>query len=337
MITRDRFWITSTLLITFWLIFSATLIVRHELWEFKFFVLISILFLLLVVGLHHFSQPQKKLRDLALLTQRIKQLSPNHLERISSRGLSPELSPIIDSLNHFLDCEADQTRVQNAFTSEASHELRTPLAGIRLQTQIAQRTKDPEQREKALMNILHAVDRSTDLVEQLLTLSRLTMSEQVSKHVALSINQLVAEITENYRTELDSQGIQLQIIGTEASVQGNRSQLQIFIQNILSNAIKYTPPNGKIQIYWQPVNDVLSFTIEDSGAGVNEADYNDIQRPFQKGPDSKKQGFGLGLAIAKRTAELHNSPLILESAKLGGLSVTIKLPLYRSNGPLFSG
>ncbi|MFT5519502.1 MAG: two-component system sensor histidine kinase QseC [Enterobacterales bacterium] len=326
----------TTLLITTltlglcWVIIGIILILilEHAWWQIDLFVTVIIALSVYKLWQNHLSIPIKKINNIEALAHTIKNREPNNVEPLPIHGQPDEIQPLLAALNHFYTLEKGRVSQEYTFSSEASHELRTPLTGIRLQTQIAQRTADPKQRDKALNNILKAVDKSTHLVEQLLTLSRLNLYYRQASLTSLNITELCQRWVDDYQTLAQSRMITLTRVFDETQalfILSNEEHIEIVLKNLLDNALRYTPSKGVVQISLQLIdnNTKLKLQVEDSGPGIPTGDYNRVQQPFQKSIDGQKRGAGLGLALVKRVAEVNNSQLLLAPSSLGGLSATI--------------
>ena len=166
-------WTTTAALVIIWLLIAILLLQTHSTWITYGFVTTTVVLGVASLCLHHNSLPAKKIRDIEVIARHIAKRDVHCFDPLPTLEQPDEILPIVEAFNAFLRLEKDLADQELTFSSEASHELRTPLTGMRLQVQIAQRTEDAQQRKKALDNILIAIDRSTHLVEQLLTLSRM--------------------------------------------------------------------------------------------------------------------------------------------------------------------
>jgi signal transduction histidine kinase len=325
---KPTLWITTVALGLCWVAFAIVLILKHASWQIDLFVAVILTLSTFSLWLHHHSIPIKKMADIDVLAQIIQKRDTNNLEPLPITGQPDEIQPLLAALNQFLKLEKDRVNQEYTFSSEASHELRTPLTGIRLQTQIAQRTDNTKQRDKALNNIVKAVDKSTRLVEQLLTFSRLNQYYQQASLASHNITELCQRWADDYQTLAQPRMITVTFAfdGTQPLfILSCEEHIEIVLKNLLDNALRYTPSGGIIQISVQLMdnNTKVKLQVEDSGPGIATGDYNRVQEPLQKSVDGQKRGSGLGLALVKRVAEVNNSQLLLEPSSLGGLSATI--------------
>lgn len=325
---KTTLWITTITQGLCWVIIGVSLILEHTWWQIYLFVTVVIALSIYSLWQNHLSMPIKTINNINALAHIIKNREPNNVEPLPIHGQPEEIQPLLSALNHFFELEKDRVSQEYIFSSEASHELRTPLTGIRLQTQIAQRTADLQQRDKALNNIVKAVDKSTHLVEQLLTLSRLNRYYRQTSFTSFNITELCQRWADDYQTLAQPRMITLTRVFDEIQplfILSNKEHIEVVLKNLLDNALRYTPFEGVIKLSVQLIdnNTKLKLQVEDSGPGIPSGDYKRVQEPFQKSMDGQKRRAGLGLALVKRVAEVNNSQLLLAPSSLGGLSVTI--------------
>uniref|UniRef100_A0A653AXC9 histidine kinase n=1 Tax=Ectopseudomonas oleovorans TaxID=301 RepID=A0A653AXC9_ECTOL len=213
------------------------------------------------------------------------------------------------------------------FIADAAHELRTPLAVLRIHAQNALEAPDAADRDEALRQLAGGVDRATRVVAQLLTLARLDPN---SVRLSMGKTDLLAflrsELAELTPLALNRQ----QDLVLEADDQGDYDlvadapSLGILLQNLVSNAVQYTPTGGCIQVQLLASAQALVLQVQDSGPGVPaELRERLFERFFRLGDG---QGAGLGLSIVRRVVELHQGSISLEDSALGGLQVSVRLP-----------
>lgn len=139
---------------------------------------------------------RRELASLKRLEQQVSKRKPDDTKAIDAEQLPSEVLPLVNSLNHYFERTHTMFNRERRFTSDAAHELRSPLAGLRIQTEIAQMTMDdPEQHQQALKNMTGGIDRISQLIEQLLTLSRLDNLEQLDNVEPIHWQRLIEENT----------------------------------------------------------------------------------------------------------------------------------------------
>lgn len=216
---------------------------------------------------------------------------------------------------------------QRQFVADSAHELRTPLTALNLQLQILLQ-QFPQ--SESIHNLSQGILRMQHLVNQLLSLAKQDVTEGLSEPVQLlSLNQMTVTCIE----ELIQLALQKDIdLGVEQQqelqIQGQASALHSIIYNLIDNAIKYSPKDGviNVSIFQQGRQAVLQ--IEDSGVGIDPAQFNQIRQRFYRIHNHAEIGSGLGLSIVdKATERLGGTLEFSRSINLGGLCVQVKFPL----------
>jgi len=290
----------------------------------------TVILVLTLFKLHHNTVPSNIHHGIARLTTILKGFETEKPNDSPLDACPLELIALSQAINSYLKLESERITHEQMFSSEASHELRTPLAGIRIQAQIAQRTKDPQQQQKALNSIIKTVDRSTRLMQQLLTFSRLTKRRTDAECSTVVLSDILNRVVESRHTLLEKRHVSLSL-HIDASIDSlavvsHSDHLTILFDNLYINALEHTPQNGVIHLSLTLVGKQLSFVVEDSGPSISESEYEKVVIPFQKSQDSQLKGSGLGLAICKRISFLHAGRLILsQSVELKGLAVRAHL------------
>ncbi len=277
------------------------------------------------------SIPNSILKNIHQISLRVERDLEKERMAIDTNNIPAEIVPLVTSINRLLSYHHDRHEQERDFAAHASHELRTPLAGIRLQTEIAMATSDLQVRENALKNVIKSVDRGTRLVEQLLAISRLT-SEKVDlakEHVDLV--SLIEKVTRDNLASAQQKHIELSCSCPEKSlfIEASEQSIQILADNLIRNAITYTPRQGKVSIHLErdTERNFATFVVEDTGPGIPANLRQRVMRRFEKAEKGSKSGTGLGLAIAQRIVDLHAGRISLEDSHSGkGLRIVVSLP-----------
>ena len=227
--------------------------------------------------------------------------------------------------------ELDESRRE--FVANVSHELRTPLTSIKGATETI--LSDPEMEEEMrsyfLDMVLSESDRMTRIVSDLLVLSRLDNKRTKWQVESFDMPVSVRRLCEVMRTDLEAHGHKLTCNAEPdlPPVTGDRQRLEQVIINILSNAIKYTPDGGQIDVHLFREGERLVTTVRDNGMGIPEEDIGHLFERFyrvDKARTSDAGGTGLGLAIAKELVEAHGGRISIRSQLNEGTEVRIDLP-----------
>jgi len=267
------------------------------------------------------------LRPLAHMAQLLKSRDPDNLAPLLLAPLPQELEPVAASLNRLLQQVNQLVEREKRFIADAAHELRTPLAVLRIHAQNAQQAGSEADRDEALRQLLAGVDRTTRVVTQLLTLARLEPSAQQLLLAPLDMRRLtrdtLAELTplaiardQELTLEVDEHG--------DYSLTGDAASLATLLQNLVGNALTYTPSGGRIEVQLRSTPDKLIIEVSDSGPGIAPELREQLFERFVRLGDG--QGAGLGLSIVARIAELHGATVELLDSALGGLRAIVRIP-----------
>ena len=219
---------------------------------------------------------------------------------------------------------------QKRFIADASHELRTPIAIMisGLEVNLDNKKLDLTGAKKTLEDTLYEMREFSKLSNYLLDLSKYDMPTQI-KHEPVLLSQLLKSIVEKNKKLAESKEIKIEEkIDFDVTVLGNKIELSRVFYNILDNAIKYTPNNGKISIGDKVALNKYTITVSDSGSGIPKDIIDKIFDPFFRGDKSRStEGAGLGLTLSKKIIENHKGIISVKSAENKGTSVVITLPI----------
>lgn len=259
---------------------------------------------------------KRELQTLQRVGEQVQQRTPEDNSPLST-DVPKEILPLVTSLNQFFDKTSSMLLRERRFTSDAAHELRSPLAALKIQTEIAQLAGDDSTlRDKALGNLTQGINRATQLIEQLLTLSRLdnlTELEGVEDiHWDKLIPSLVGELY--FQAQKRDMEIEFEQKGTPNIRQGQPLLLSLMLRNLIDNAIKYCQPNSVIRVTLEQHRII----VEDNGGGVDDADLVKLGQRFYRPAGQNEKGSGLGLSIVRRIAELHHYQIQIENGTING-------------------
>jgi signal transduction histidine kinase len=221
------------------------------------------------------------------------------------------------------------------FTADAAHELRTPLAAIRATVQAVLRI--PNISETESRNTLQTIERQngrlSQLVQDLLLLSRMDAQALVIKQQSCCLNDLISDVVEEFAAlALDHHVLLTQYIESNKRlyISGDEEQLYRLLTNLVTNAIQYTSSKGQVTVMLDQNDQWALIHIQDNGIGINTADQNRIfDRFYRVNCDRSRQtgGAGLGLAIAQAIAQAHRGNIQVQSSLERGSRFTVRLPL----------
>ena len=224
--------------------------------------------------------------------------------------------------------------IKDEFLATLSHELRTPLNAILGWSQVLRGGRsDSVDYNKGLETIERNARVQTQLIEDLLDMSRITSGKLRLDVQPLQAASFVEAAVETVRPAADAKGIRVETLLDPAAgpISGDPGRLQQVVWNLLSNAIKFTPKDGKVQIVVERVNSHIEISVADTGVGIKPEFIPHLFERFRQGDASttrKYGGLGLGLSIVKSLVELHGGTVWVRSAGVDqGTTVTVQLPV----------
>jgi two-component system OmpR family sensor kinase len=223
------------------------------------------------------------------------------------------------------------------FTADASHELRHPLTAIRAVIGTLRHGELPQACPPAMARKLQQIDQSTvrmgRLVEDLLLLSRSDRAIDESSGLrAIPLEDLVEDLIDLHQAEAEADGRQLRasLLGT-ARVSAHPERLVRLLENLLANALRFSPPGGTVTVGMAPLRDRVRLWVDDEGPGIPPAQRAHVFERFWQADDARSSPdhHGLGLSIAQAIALAHNGRLQVEEAPGGGCRMVLELPRLR--------
>lgn len=272
----------------------------------------------------YLTQPVRHLREAT------RRLADGALETRVAPQIGRRRDEIAD-LGRDFDYMADRLQAllgaQKRLLHDVSHELRSPLA--RLQVAAALARQQPQRVEAMLERIEQETHRLDDLVGEVLTLSRLEAGVAGTRDEYLDLAGLVEEVAGDAHFEAQARGrrVVLEAGDGEAMVKGRAELLHRAFDNVLRNAVRHTAEGTAVEIGLRREAGCIVVRVCDQGAGVAEADLAALFDPFFQSGAGGRDGYGLGLAIARRAIEAHGGSIRAENRPQGGLCVEIRLPL----------
>ena len=298
------------------------------------FVIIPLAVVLVWFGL------SQGLRPLTVLRERIEARDESDMSPIRTRRVPEELQPLIEAFNAMLERMRGNLDAQQRFIADAAHQLRTPLTGLKTQAQLAMRQSDPEELKNSLRQIATGVDRAAHLVNQLLTLARAAASDVAQQSMeALNLDLLLRDEVEQWVMRALDRHIDLGYEpAPESLVMGNAFLLRELVSNLIDNALRYTPPEGRVTCRVVVQGDFVTLEVEDNGIGISEEQAALVFERFYRVDGTGADGSGLGLPIVREIAELHRADASLRpNPHERGAVARVVFPRYRppSERPAF--
>ncbi len=227
-------------------------------------------------------------------------------------------------------------QMRREFTANVSHELKTPLHTIAGSAELlANDMVKEEDRMGFYTGILGEAKRMTQLVEDIIRLSRLDEGADEMKREEVDLYAIAGETVKALSAEAENAGVAIALDGEPAAMEGIPQLLQSIVYNLCDNAIKYNREHGSVTVTVKKRNDSVLLSVADTGIGIPAEHRERIFERFYRVDKSRSKelgGTGLGLSIVKHAARLHNAQLRLQSAENKGTTITITFPVtYKNN------
>jgi two-component system OmpR family sensor kinase len=263
----------------------------------------------------------KGLRPLVDMAGALRRRAPTSLDPLPESDV-PEVAPMTRELNALLERLRLALETQRRFTADAAHELRSPLTALQMQLDLVERAPTPEAARQAIAALRGAMRRAARLVDQLLTMARLDPHAAAEAFVPVDLAAIAAAVAADQEPLAEAKRVELRLGELQAAtVRGQPSALHALVRNLVDNALRYTPPGGRVTVAVRGT--VLE--VEDTGPGIPAADRARVFDRFYRVPGSGAEGSGLGLAIVRQVAEAHGAELALSDADGGrGLRVQVR-------------
>lgn len=226
--------------------------------------------------------------------------------------------------------EHEVDKMKSELVSTVSHELRTPLSSVLGFTELLlNKELKPDKQVRYLKTIYKEAMRLTNLINDFLDLQRMESGDQVYRMDKLSMNELVIEAAEKFRTQ-STHSIVLVDDASDVKVEGDRERLAQVLMNLIGNAIKFSPEGGNVTICMKNHANSLRVSIQDEGIGIPAEDIPKLFSKFQRIDNSSRRkigGTGLGLAICQEIIVKHDGKIWIESQEGQGTTIHFELPL----------
>jgi signal transduction histidine kinase len=274
----------------------------------------------------------RSIRPIIRITETTSQISRENLgSRIQLPMNYDELFVLSETINNLLDRIEKAVEREKQFTSDASHELRTPLAVIKGNLEVLiRKPREKEEYEKTINYCISEVNRMNNLVDQLLLLARFENRQIVLDTQKVALNEIILESLERLSPIIKERNTAINFkFDALFPVTIDAYKASIIIENILSNAIKYSEINGIVDIVLSHETGNVQCRITDYGIGISASDMQNIYGQFYRvkptaHPDVK--GTGIGLSIVKRLCELLGVAINIQSSEQQGTIVTLLFP-----------
>lgn len=288
---------------------------------------------LLFIGLVGWWAARSVARPVEAIRQATRRMASGELSaRVGSEGqrAHDELAQLARDFDAMAERIEALVTHDRSVLQDLSHELRSPLARLHLILDLAQRSEDPADAARYFRQAEQEITRLDQMTGEMLALSRLEGDIPGEHRDRIDVAALLQECVQRAALEAQARRIVLSLAPspTPVSVSGSALLMERAFDNLIANAIKFSPDEGKVELAVRQGDGAAICTIRDHGPGVPEAELPSLFRPLFRGSNaSRAEGHGLGLAIVQRVARAHGGDVEARNAEGGGLQVELTLPL----------
>jgi signal transduction histidine kinase len=308
---------------------KTTYAFNDELWPIiQRYILQPMLWFLPLSALATYLAALKGLQPLRLLARLISKRTAHDLSPIEQRSPYSETRPIIEEINSLLDRLKATLQRERSFLADAAHELRTPLAVIQVQADVLTNTEKPSEKLEASNELRQGIERTAALLRRLLMIARVDPDSFTPRYQEVELSSFVQERVASLAPLAVQKLLDISMSTTgQHTVEIDSESLVSAVDNVLDNAIRYTPNGEKINITIHGNETHAVLKIADSGIGIPNEHQKSVFERFFRVPGTEQHGSGLGLAIVKQVMALHKGEVTLTDGLDGrGLTVCLKLP-----------
>lgn len=285
-------------------------------------------------------------RPLQRAAEEVRNRDENRWTPLPTEKVPAETRPFVEAVNDLL-ARVEAARVRELrFSADAAHELRSPLTSLTIEAEHLAKLPLPDEAKPVVANLTQGLERAVHQLSQLLHFARAQAGEADAPNAGSEswyLSELIGRLVEPLLDAADKKGIEWLVSGVEgdgtkeAPVEGiSSSALEAILRNLLENAVRYSPENGRVEVRVERGADALVLSVTNDGPGIPESERTRVFDPFYRIPGTGVAGTGLGLAIVKTYADRLGAVVTLEDAhpdgsdeRGRGLVVTVRVPMGR--------
>ncbi len=283
-------------------------------------------------------------RRLRALEDAARRLGSGDLSARAPTGGADEIASLASAFNRTAEAlqkEIDRVRAEQEtrrqLLADVSHELHTPLTAIRgyVETlRMREMAITEDDRDRYLAIVSDETERLERLIADLLDLARLDTGRMTIRVERVSVAALLARVLDRHRQAAERRDIALEVVPLSIEVAGDAGRLEQALSNLVSNALRFTPPGGRVRVEASQDADELLLSVSDTGPGLTDAQQSRVFDRFYKADVSRStDGTGLGLSIVRAIIEAHGGTAAVHSEKGQGSTFVLRLPLDSSTIP----
>lgn len=267
---------------------------------------------------------------LARLAQELDRRGEQSLQPVADTGVPREALPFVQAINRLLARVAQAMAVQRRFVADAAHELRTPLTALSLQAERLDALGLPEPAAERLRALHGGLQRTRQLVQQLLTLARMQQAPALPAQPVL-VQRVFQRVVEDLLPLAEARRIDIGVSGdAQVPLRVDETALVVLVKNLVDNALRYTPEGGRVDLSARRDVQGVTLQVDDTGPGIPEAARERVFDAFYRGLGEDTEGSGLGLSIVRTISEQMGAVVSLADAGgppgAPGLRVQVRFP-----------
>jgi two-component system sensor histidine kinase QseC len=278
---------------------------------------------------------RRGLRPLESLTRALAARAPGSRQPIALGVVPQELKPVIEAMNGQFERLEDALERERRFSADVAHELRTPLAAMMIHLESVALAADQAEREVSLTSARHGLSNLARRVEQLLALARLEAGAASQQRARVDLVVVAMDMIDELAPMIADSGVSLSLtrVSPTLVVLGNEAALAALLRNLIENALRHVPAGGQVEVCLSSDARNALIDVIDDGPGIPLALREKVFARFQRAGAGSSDGYGLGLSIVQRAAQLHGATIELLDAPHGpGLRVRVAIPLTGMDG-----
>ncbi len=273
---------------------------------------------------------RRGLRPLDVLAEQLTARQPGSHDTLEIAQAPRELEPVVTALNEQFARLEDALARERRFSADVAHELRTPLASTMINLENAEASRSTGEADVALAGARQSLAALARRVEQLLSLARLETSSRAGHRAEIDLVDVATTVIEELSTVIGDTDVELDVAlpAERLPVSGYEVALAALLRNLLENALRHVPAGGRVQLSVGREGDHAVIDVIDNGEGIPRERRDAVFARFHREASSRGEGYGLGLSIVQRAAQLHDASIELLDSPFGrGLRVRVCVPL----------
>jgi two-component system OmpR family sensor kinase len=290
-------------------------------------VLIPAMLVMLVGAILVTMTIRKELEPIRELDAELSRRDADSLQPVALPQAPAELASVVRTLNHLLLQLESSLLAHKRFIANAAHELRTPIAALSLEVDNLLCGQDHSQMLATAARLKLGTQRAQHLLQQMLTLARLEARTQPRPRVTVNLQQLAQQAMMDLSALASHRAVEFELDAKgSVSLQADSDELRLLLDNLLGNALKFSPPGGIVKMSLSQQGQGITLELRDNGPGIAPDLRDRILLPFVR-VDTAIEGAGLGLSIVQEVVQNHGATLLLETPPDGnGLLVRVNFP-----------